>query len=294
MSELVWDSEPYVTAYTFRKHCQHALFTEYDSPEVKAYGNAIDPMAVRTGDRIFVVTELLGYFLQHIHPHIPNPYYLVTGRSDIQIDDKIANAVLNDYKILHWYATNCSSTHIRITSIPLGLDNKTWMSNQGYPYNGRADTSIIEDVNSREYEKEADFLISFRFETNNTERSLCYEVTKNLPNTTTKFFKEEDSYSKETMTDFYETVKKHKFVLCPWGNGIDCHRNWQTWHLDGIPVIKRHPVLDYCKNLRAWWIDDWEELLHTDVNEKYEELSSQESDTSILWFDYWKKRMSIL
>jgi hypothetical protein len=32
-------------------------------------------------------------------------------------------------------------------------------------------------------------------------------------------------------------LKKHKFVVSPPGNGIDCHRNWEAIYLGCIPIV---------------------------------------------------------
>jgi hypothetical protein len=55
-------------------------------------------------------------------------------------------------------------------------------------------------------------------------------------------------------------------------------------------VIRRHPALEFCFDLPAWWIDDWDELHGVDYSEKYEEIRSRYESDSLnkLWFDHWK------
>jgi hypothetical protein len=286
--EYEWDSEPYITAYTFRKYCDHAFFTLDDSPEVRKHGNQVDPLAVKNNDRIFVVTDLLDIFMRHVHRQINCNYQLLTSRSDVHITQEIADQVLQDQKITKWHAVNCSAKSDKIISIPLGLDNRTWKS----PDNARPKTELIEQINEEmsDVEPSKNFLVSFNEKTNRSERLRCHKLLSGLENSTFKMVSQEDSYKKNPQLDFYRAIKSHRFVVCPWGNGFDCHRNWQTWYLKGIPVIRRHPALEFCFDLPAWWIDDWDELHGVDYSEKYEEIRSRYESDSLnkLWFDHWK------
>jgi hypothetical protein len=44
--------------------------------------------------------------------------------------------------------------------------------------------------------------------------------------------------------EYLRGMKDHKFVLCPAGNGIDCHRNWETLYLRRVPVLEKNPFLE--------------------------------------------------
>ena len=43
---------------------------------------------------------------------------------------------------------------------------------------------------------------------------------------------------------FLGTMRLSKFVLCPRGNAIDCHRNWETLYMRRVPVMKRDPYFE--------------------------------------------------
>ena len=45
-------------------------------------------------------------------------------------------------------------------------------------------------------------------------------------------------------TNFLLNLARHKFVLCPRGNAIDCHRNWEVLYMKRVPVMKRDPYLE--------------------------------------------------
>jgi len=64
----------------------------------------------------------------------------------------------------------------------------------------------------------------------------------------TQQFIDESWATVETQRVDFETyldrMWRCKFVLCPRGNAIDCHRNWETIYMRRVPVMKRTPFLE--------------------------------------------------
>jgi hypothetical protein len=94
---------------------------------------------------------------------------------------------------------------------------------------------------------------------------------------------------------FLERMRSCKFVLCPRGNAIDCHRNWETIYMRRVPVMKRTPYLEHLfKDYPVLFVDDYsqitEELL-TKNSQLF--ITAQEMDLSKLdvynFFETWKK-----
>ena len=42
---------------------------------------------------------------------------------------------------------------------------------------------------------------------------------------------------------FLYNLSQSKFMICPIGNAIDCHRNWEVLYMRRVPVMKTHPYL---------------------------------------------------
>jgi hypothetical protein len=42
---------------------------------------------------------------------------------------------------------------------------------------------------------------------------------------------------------FLYNLSQSKFMICPVGNAIDCHRNWEVLYMRRVPVMKTHPYL---------------------------------------------------
>ena len=57
---------------------------------------------------------------------------------------------------------------------------------------------------------------------------------------------DENNLSKQK---YLEKINTYKFILCPWGNGIDTHRLWETLYSNSITVIKYHRALSKFSDL---------------------------------------------
>jgi len=91
----------------------------------------------------------------------------------------------------------------------------------------------------------------------------------------------------EQRVDYYNfllNLAKHKFVLCPRGNAIDCHRNWEVLYMRRVPVMKTDAYLmDLFHDYPVLWVHDYADVtedLLKDNNHLYEE--AQEMDLTPL------------
>jgi len=76
--------------------------------------------------------------------------------------------------------------------------------------------------------------------------------------------------------------------VCPRGNGIDCHRVWETLYLGRVPIIKKERAMRYFEELPIVFLDDWAQLynLHF-LNDRYEAV--KKNSTEILDFVKWEE-----
>ena len=94
---------------------------------------------------------------------------------------------------------------------------------------------------------------------------------------------------------YLDHMRRCKFVLCPRGNAIDCHRNWETIYMRRVPVMKRTPLLEEMyKDYQVLFVDDYTEIteqLLLDNNQMF--IDAQTQDLSKLdlnnFFETWKK-----
>ena len=60
---------------------------------------------------------------------------------------------------------------------------------------------------------------------------------------------------------FLYNLSQSKFMICPRGNAIDCHRNWEVIYMRRVPVMKRHSYLEELyKDLPVLFVNDYSEV----------------------------------
>ena len=78
-------------------------------------------------------------------------------------------------------------------------------------------------------------------------------------------FRDEDwSNVDEQRIDYYHfllNLANHKFILCPRGNAIDCHRNWEVLYMRRVPVMKRDEYLEVLfKDYPVLFVDKYSDI----------------------------------
>lgn len=92
--------------------------------------------------------------------------------------------------------------------------------------------------------------------------------------------------------EYLTEMKRHKFVLCPSGNGIESARNWETLYMRRVPIFKRHPYLEEMfKDFPVLFVDDFSEVTEDLLKKKtYLFWYMQTMDMNKLDLDYWFKK----
>jgi hypothetical protein len=67
--------------------------------------------------------------------------------------------------------------------------------------------------------------------------------------------------SRSSYSEFLGKMCQAKFMICPRGNAIDCHRNWEVLYMRRVPVMKRHPYLEVLfKDYPVLFVDNYSEI----------------------------------
>lgn len=87
---------------------------------------------------------------------------------------------------------------------------------------------------------------------------------------------------------YFEILPSYKFVISPEGNGIDCHRHYESLISGCIPIVERNPLTEEkyigCPIL---WTNDYSEITPSYLDMKYQEMKSQIYDFSRLFLAYY-------
>ncbi len=71
---------------------------------------------------------------------------------------------------------------------------------------------------------------------------------------------------------YWEWISTHKFILSPHGNGLDCHRTYESLLLGVIPIVRKSSLSD-CElydGLPILVVDNWADINEQMLNEFYE------------------------
>mgnify|MGYP001162644560 CR=1 FL=1 len=64
--------------------------------------------------------------------------------------------------------------------------------------------------------------------------------------------------------EYCRMIQAHKFMICPEGNAVDCHRNWEVLCLKRVPIMKKNLYLQECyKDYPILWVDDYADVNKT-------------------------------
>lgn len=233
----------------------------------------VDSDKVHCGDIVFVQGDDLTEFMSECLADIQNPFILVSHNSDNTVDERFVELV-NHPKVYHWFAVNNVLTHKKITSIPIGLENR-WRHNNG----------IIQDfdrIASSLPLKKNRILFGFNLHTNEAERRPALAALERCT-----------VADKVTLHsgEYRKALSEYFFVASPPGNGIDCHRTWEALYFKTIPIVRHSRFFDGFPDLPVHFINEWSDLEKIQVSkldEIYRKLSPSVDTTPYIWMNYWE------
>jgi hypothetical protein len=84
--------------------------------------------------------------------------------------------------------------------------------------------------------------------------------------------------------------------ICPFGNGYDTHRLWETLYASRVPVVIRGAedigLFKLYEKLPIVILDEVKELLNFPLLEKkYHQVKNQDWDLALLNFSFWQHQI---
>ena len=165
---------------------------------------------IKNGDVIFLKADDVELFSTEILPKIKTKFILITHNSDwSRPTQPKSTAMLDDPRLIRWFAQNVAFHHPKLASIPIGLENRFW-GNSG-------DIEIMEPLLKKP-------VPMYDSDLRNTDRSISVYVNfgpshHELRPVALKSF-EDVGYKEKERIDritFWERIKDSKFVLSPPG-----------------------------------------------------------------------------
>lgn len=222
---------------------------------------------VKESDRPYVNSLMEKSDLLNLCSKIENMNFIIfTNLEDTPIDEKIFEFIPKN--VLAISAVNAVSHGGKVIPAPYGLQRR--MSK---------DDMRIEDIVSamRHSQKNPPGLLYVSHnDDSHPERNGIKQYFINKPWA-------EVHQGRVPYSVFLYNLSQSKFVLCPRGNAIDCHRNWEVLYMRKVPVMKSHPyLLELFKDYPVLFVEDYsqvnEELLirNDDLYQRAQEMDLSE------------------
>lgn len=261
-------SAPYISGDTFRAFCNFII----DEKQIP-----FNTDLVKDGDTIFLKTDLMAFFFTEVHPFITKKYILVTHNSDYSAPDKFIQ-YLNDDKLIAWFGLNCdNNSNSKFIPIPIGI------ANQYSPY---GNIKVLNEAIQNISDAERPWLVYLNVGKTHKERIDIQKVFYNK------------SWCKKGQRkpycEYLKDVIQSKFILCPRGNGLDCHRQWEAMLLGAIPIMKHSSIDQVFEGLPVLYVNDWSDVTEDFLQKSYILIKNQHFKTDPIFAQYWLQKIESL
>lgn len=224
--------------------------------------NKINPL-------IFITKiELLDNFYNKIVKSLNTKFILITHYGDMEAG--LHHKILNHPLLIKWYGQNMRIISDKTLPIPIGLENKCWKR-----------TNILTIKKNYSNSKEKLLYLNFSLVTN-----------PNRPNIMNILLKKGFNKNKQLNWNSYiEDLSRHKFCISPKGNGVDCHRTWESLYLGVIPIIEKSAHMSYFNDLPILFVDNYDDISIEYLNQIYIEFQNKSFNLDKLSLSYWKDKI---
>lgn len=183
---------------------------------------------------------------------LPNEFIIYTSHEDTPIDEYIKIPP----NVSAIYATNAVYNNDRIIPFPYGLQRKMNLEDNRI--------EIIKELVEKDEHQEPTKLLYINCglgsERNAPERAYLPHFEQ-YDWATCRFNKDSMHFPYSKYREFLTEMKDHKFMICPQGHGIDCHRNWELLYMRRVPIMKKSPYFArLMQDFPVLFVERWEDI----------------------------------
>lgn len=257
-------SFPYISGDTFRSLAKFS---------VDEFRNPFDLNIMKDGDIIFLRNYWMDYFFRVIHPRIKKKYILITNNSVWSSPGKYSR-MLNDPKIIAWFAQNVNLPydHPKLFHIPVGIANAQW---------AHGDIKILNSLIPQLPTIPKKNLVYINF-SNTTNRAARSEATAHLANKSFCY-----KAKNKPWPEYLMDLAQSKFIICPLGNGLDCHRTWEALLMGSVPIVKTSSLDKLYDNLPVVIVKKWNEVTEEFLNNQWDKINNTTYDLDKIYAQWW-------
>lgn len=206
--------------------------------------------SIKPQDKSYVNSLMEESDLLNLCSQFPDKKFIIfTNLEDTPIDDFIFDKIPDN--VLSVNAVNALSFGDKVNPVPYGIQRKLNVDDN------RSEI-LLSFMSTQDNDIENLLYVNHSVNTNSKERGGINEIFSN------KYWVKVENQRVEYHT-FLSDLLKSKFMICPEGNAVDCHRNWEVLYMRRVPVMKKNAYLEYLlKDYPVLFVNDYEE-----VTEKY-------------------------
>lgn len=215
-----------------------------------------------------------------------NKFVIFTSHEDTPIDEHIKLPP----NVLGIHATNAIYNDDKVVPFPYGLQRPI---ERDIPDNRLA---IMKQLAEEDAKVTPTKLLYINCGIGRNPERKPLEAFEGLDWATTRFNKDSMFFPYNKYREFIAEMRDHKFMICPEGHGIDCHRNWELLYMRRVPVMKKSP---YFARLMAGfpvlfveeWSDVTKELLEANEHlfQEAQTMDINKLDLSVMFKDIMAK-----
>lgn len=250
----------------------------------------LDPLIysnIPAGSVVYVCTEAIPKFIETYLPMAKGPVVVVSGDSDLSFSGD--SAILDNSKILHWFAQNCTGKHPKLSPIPIGLDYHT-VANQDHIWSKKTSpkeqeeqikelASIEADISRRDHRAYGNFLLNI---TRGNRIQAYSQIPQDLVIYERGFVVREITWWKQASA---------AFTVSPHGNGLDCHRTWETLILGGVPIVESSVLDCLYEGLPVLIVKNWSDITESLLENTLQEFKTKQFELERLKLNYWMAKI---
>jgi len=215
---------------------------------------------ISENDIVFINLDYFNTLIEQFISIKPiNRVILLTQNSDKTFTQEHFESV--DKYVNKIYAINCNYAHEKIEKIPIGFRDNRYSIHQP-----------LRTISLLKLEKDILIYMNFTMRTNYNERIKCFNAFKDLG-----FVTKENNIP---LSNFYSQIAKSKYIISPVGEGIDCHRIYESIYLNSIPIVKSTLLDDFYRTLPIIIVNDWNDITEHFLLTNYSKYKDN--------LDYWK------
>ena len=272
-----------ITSYNFARNSDFVYSEIVSKEQYKELKNEYTEIIEENEYSIFYMTRKINlkendvifcntYFVKSLFNELKNVknlknLKLITNQTDQKIDRKLFNK--KPKCISRWYGINIAHNSSDLISIPLG------MSNDWSPKNLKKDDYELLNSTDKKIDK---VYVNFEVNTNFFHRNKILNYLAN-----DDWFNIEKT--KIDLFGYLIHMNKHKYILCPLGNGYDTHRLWEALYAGSIPIVFSHQTYKSTEGLPVIKVGSLGELNSKNISEKYQTLiNTSYEKLNITWW----------